>query len=55
MDKILDSCESELELIELIQQFKIINEHTGFELHGWASNSAMASNLFGASQNDHAS
>ena len=38
-DEILDSCDSELELIELIQQFKIINEHACFELQGWASNS----------------
>ena len=53
VDDVLDSCESKLELIELIQQFKIINEHAGFKLHGWASNSALASNLFGASQNEN--
>ena len=38
MDDILDSCESEAELFDMVEQFLIINKHAGFKLHGWASN-----------------
>ena len=40
MDDIIDSCESEEELLEVVKHCKIINTHAGFELHRWASNSS---------------
>ena len=50
MDDILDSCETESELLKTVEHFKIINNHAGFELHSWASNCQSVLSQLGITQ-----